>query len=155
TAQTDNTFNRFYGITTEINTEEVSQVYLEGLADRNYASMRFYETRDLIKPTLPGSDATVYPIVDYDYILKQPIIGGELSFNSNAMALTNEDGTNSDRAIVQMNWRRQMIDGIGEVFTPFANLRGDVYEVNDFIDPSDFSKENGALLFGNAVAGIE
>jgi LPS-assembly protein len=54
-----------------------------------------------------------------------------------------------------MNWRRQMIDGIGEVFTPFANLRGDVYEVNDFIDPSDNSKENGDVLRGNAVAGAE
>lgn len=155
TAQTDSTFDRFYGIRTEIDTEEVSQVYLEGLQDRNYASMRFYETRDLAKPNVPGSDATVYPIVDYDYIVKQPIIGGELSFNSNAMALTNDDGTNSDRAIVQMNWRRQIIDGIGEVFTPFANLRGDVYEVNDFVDPSDNSKENGTILRANAVAGAE
>jgi LPS-assembly protein len=167
TAQTDSTFNRFYGISpnfegsmpsfadTQIQTEEVSQVYLEGLEDRNYASLRFYDTRDLNKPTVPGSNAIVYPIIDYDYILKQPIIGGELSFNSNAMALTNDDGTNSDRAIVQMNWRRQMIDGIGEVFTPFANLRGDVYQVNDFVDPTNNTQENGPILRGNAVAGAE
>jgi LPS-assembly protein len=173
TAQTDRTFNRFYGITpnfegsapsfadAEIQTEEVSQIYLEGLKDRNYFSMRFYETRDLNTPIPPDSNATVYPIVDYDYIVKQPIIGGELSFNSNAMALTNDSGTvdgastNSDRAIVQMNWRRQMIDGIGEVFTPFAQLRGDIYEVNNFIDPTNSLSENGSILRGNAVAGAE
>ena len=163
TAQTDSTFNRFYGIKTELDTEEISQVYLEGLHDRNYASMRFYDTRDLTKPAVPGSNAIVYPIIDYDYIVKQPIIGGELSFNSNVMALTNDNattltnnvGTDSDRAIVQASWRRQIIDGIGEVFTPFANLRGDVYEVNNFIDPVENSKENGAILRGNAVAGAE
>ena len=90
------------------------------------------------------SNATVYPIIDYDYIVKQPIIGGELSFNSNAMALTNDNGsgTDSDRAIVQMKWRRQMIDGIGEVFTPFAQLRGDIYEVNNFVDLSNGLSEN-------------
>ena len=79
-----------------------------------------------IKPTPclhaedPLADATVYPIIDYDYILKNPIIGGEVSFNSNVMALSNADGTDSNRLIVEANWRRQMIDGIGEVFTPFA-----------------------------------
>ena len=169
TAQTDSTFNRFYGIShgfegaqpsfadTQMNTEEVSQVYLEGLNDRNYFSMRFYETRDLNKPTPPDSNATVYPVIDYDYIVKQPIIGGELSFNSNVMALTNSEGgnTDSDRAIVQMNWRRQMIDGIGEVFTPFAQLRGDVYQVSNFIFLPDGSTENDTIVRGNAVAGAE
>jgi LPS-assembly protein len=169
TAQTDSTFNRFYGILptfenaapsfadAEIQTEEVSQIFLEGLNDRNYFSMRFYETRDLNKPSPPDSDATVYPIIDYDYIVKQPIIGGELSFNSNAMALTNAEGgnTGSDRAIVQMNWRRQMIDGIGEVFTPFAQLRGDVYQVSNFVELPINSPENGTIVRGNAVAGAE
>ena len=156
-AQTDSTFNRFYDIQNEDKTDEISQIYLEGLNDRNYASMRFYETRNLNSPTIPGSNATVYPIVDYDYIAKNPIIGGELSFNSNAMALTNNAGNNtdSDRAIMQMNWRRQMIDGIGEVFTPFASLRGDVYQVNGFVTPSDSSDENGTFLRGNAIAGME
>ncbi len=28
----------------------------------------------------------------------------------------------SNRLIVEANWRRQMIDGIGQVYTPFAQL---------------------------------
>ena len=47
---------------------------------------RFYNTQSLLFTDEPFSDATVFPIIDYDYIVNNPIIGGELSFNSNAMA---------------------------------------------------------------------
>ena len=124
---------------------------------------RFYNTQSLLFTDEPFSDATVFPIIDYDYIIKNPIVGGELSFNSNAMVFTNKDGVDSNRLIVESNWRRQMIDGIGEVFTPFAQLRGDIYGVGgvdnqalngspDFVDETP---DNGAILRGNALGGIE
>ena len=75
----------------------------------------------------------------------------------------NQDGVDSNRLIVESNWRRQMIDGIGQVFTPFAQLRGDIYGVggvdNQGLNGSpDFVSEtpdNGAILRGNALGGIE
>ena len=67
------------------------------------------------------------------------------------------------RLIVEANWRRQMIGGIGEVFTPFAQLRGDIYGVNglekgldgseDFVD--DEKEGSDAILRGVALGGIE
>ena len=117
--------------------------------------MKFYQTNNLLSSRDPLADATVYPIIDYDYILKNPIIGGEVSFNSNVMALSNADGTDSNRLIVEANWRRQMIDGIGEVFTPFARIRGDLYGVNEFVDPETDLNSSGALGRGVAVGGAE
>ena len=154
-AESDDTFRRFYNLDSELKTDRVSQLYLEGLHDRNYASMRFYETGTLLRTKDPLADAAVYPIIDYDYIYKNPIIGGELSFNSNIMALANADGTDSNRLIVQTAWRRQMIDRIGEVFTPFAQLRGDLYGVNEFVDPATDVPSSGALVRGTAVGGAE
>ena len=61
-------------------------------------STRFYNTQSLLFTDEPFSDATVYPIIDYDYIVNNPIIGGELSFNSNAMAFSSQDGTDTQRA---------------------------------------------------------
>jgi LPS-assembly protein len=65
--------------------------------------------------------------------------------------------------IVEANWRRQMIDGIGQVFTPFAQLRGDIYGVNgigrgldgseDFVD--DEKEGSSAILRGVALGGVE
>ena len=162
-AETDETFRRFYNLDSRLKTDRVSQVYLEGLHDRNYIATRFYNTQSLLFSDEPFSEATVFPIIDYDYIVNKPIIGGELSFNSNVMAFSSEDGTDSNRLIVEANWRRQMIDGVGQVYTPFARLRGDVYGIdgvdNNGVNGSeDFvttDPEDGALLRGNAVAGFE
>ena len=162
-AETDDTFRRYYNLDSRLKTDRVSQVYLEGLHDRNYFSTRFYDTQSLLRPDEKFSEATVYPIVDYDYIVDAPIVGGELSFNSNAMVFSSQDGTDSNRLIVEANWRRQMIDGIGQVFTPFGRLRGDVYSVDepdvlelsgteDIVTPDP---EDGAIWRGNAVAGME
>ena len=154
-AESDDTFRRFYNLDSKLKTDRISQLYLEGLHDRNYASMRFYETGTLLRTQDPLADATVYPIVDYDYIFKNPIVGGELSFNSNIMALANADGTDSNRLIMQTAWRRQMIDRIGQVYTPFAQLRGDLYGVNEFVDPATEFESSGALVRGTAVGGAE
>jgi LPS-assembly protein len=125
--------------------------------------MRFYNTQSLLFTDEPFSDATVFPIIDYDYIAKNPLIGGELSFNSNVMVFQNQEGIDSNRLIVEANWRRQMIDGIGQVFTPFAQLRGDIYGVNgigrgldgseDFVD--DEKEGSSAILRGVALGGVE
>ena len=56
------------------------------------------------------------------------------------MAFSSQDGTDTQRAIVEVNWRRQMIDGIGQVYTPFAQLRGDVYDVGGV----DKNESNGS-----------
>ena len=70
-AETDETFRRFYNLDSRLKTDRVSQIYLEGLHDRNYASMRFYNTQSLLFTDEPFSDSTVFPIIDYDYIANE------------------------------------------------------------------------------------
>ena len=153
--ETDDTFRRFYNIDSELRTDRVSQLYLEGLHDRNYFAARLYQTGSLLVTDSPDSQAAVLPLIDYDYIVSRPIMGGELSFNSNVMSLTSNDGPDSSRLIVQSKWRRQFIDGMGQVYTPFAQLRGDIYEINDYVPPGTTMEENGGKLRGNAIAGAE
>jgi LPS-assembly protein len=163
-AETDETFRRFYNLDSRLKTDRVSQIYLEGLHDRNYLSTRFYNTQSLLFTDEPFSDATVYPIIDYDYIVNRPILGGELSFNSNAMVFTNQDGVDSNRLITEANWRRQLIDPIGQVFTPFAQLRGDIYGIAGYNAhqlqgseefANDVNPDENTILRGNAMAGLE
>ncbi len=162
-AETDETFRRYYNLDSRLKTDRVSQIYLEGLHDRNYLSTRFYNTQSLLFTDEPFSDATVFPIIDYDYIVNHPILGGELSFNSNVMVFQNQEGVDSNRLIVEGNWRRQMIDGMGQVFTPFAQLRGDVYGVSGVDKGVNSSEEfvtnemdgSEGILRGNAIAGLE
>ena len=70
--RSDETFRRFYNLDSRLKTDRVSQIYLEGLHDRNYISTRFYNTQSLLFTDEPFSDATVFPIIDYDYIVNKP-----------------------------------------------------------------------------------
>jgi LPS-assembly protein len=169
--ESDETFRRFYNLDSRLRTDRVSQVYLEGLRGRNYFSTRFYNTQSLLFTDEEFSESVVYPIIDYDYIVDTPVIGGELSFNSNTMVFSSADGTDSNRFIVEANWRRQLTDGIGQVFTPFGRMRGDVYSLDnpgvlELGGTEDITnanlenglasnRDNGTIWRGNAVAGLE
>ena len=75
-----------------------------------------------------------------------PILGGELSWNTNALSLSsNQDPTTfapfadgnqqMNRIVTELNWRRRLTDPIGITYTPFAQLRGDLYQLDNYIDP--------------------
>ncbi|MEM7382999.1 MAG: LPS assembly protein LptD, partial [Bacteroidota bacterium] len=87
------------------------------------------------------------------------------------IAFSSADGTDSNRFILEANWRRQLTDGIGQVFTPFGRLRGDVYSLDNpgilelggtedvanskFTDNLASNRDNGTVWRGNAVGGLE
>ncbi len=95
----------------------------------------------------------VHPVIDHQVYAGQPVAGGELSFTTNVTSLsrTNRDIYEFDadgdgiygrpdgedvrlrgaagtytRASVDMLWRRRFTDSLGQVFTPFAYVRGDL-----------------------------
>ncbi len=119
TADTDDSFRRFYKLDPIVQTDRVNTVYLQGMSDRNYFATKLYQFGGLLLTDTPYSNAWVHPVVDYNYIVNQPVLGGELSFTGHARSLTRSDSTDTNRAVVEANWRRQMIDPIGQVWTPF------------------------------------
>ena len=72
-----------------------------------------------------------------------PVLGGELSFNAHARSLTRSDGTDTSRVVLEADWRRKMIDPVGQVWTPFGQLRGDVYSYSDAVDPDHPAADPG------------
>ena len=139
-----------------------SNIYLEGHTDRNaltfhaYAfsiSQEDYTTDGINDPSaafspvgssLQDKQPFVMPVVDYDYVFDDPVVGGELSFTGNFTSLTRAEtdafqatGSNVDRfrgvdgtfsrLSLQGDWRKTFIDPLGQVFTPFAYVRGDLF----------------------------
>ncbi|MBA5776709.1 LPS-assembly protein LptD [Stappia sp. F7233] len=101
----------------------------------------------------------VHPVVDYSYIYGEPIAGGELSFVGNLTSLTRDttDAINVNtvdrfrgvegtftRTTLEASWRRSLIDPLGQVFTPFAYVKGDLF----FLASAD---QNVTALTGDAV----
>lgn len=101
-AVTDKTFFNDYNLSvrqTEIDpfqtglTEGTSQIYLTGKGNRSYfdaRAMHFYGFSQYdVQDELP----IIHPVVDYNYIFGQPVLGGELGFRINLTSLSREDAS--------------------------------------------------------------
>jgi LPS-assembly protein len=169
TVESDKSFRRFYGFDGAFQTDRVNVGYLVGMSDRNYFGAKLYHFGGL----LTNEDSTVatsrvHPVVDYNYVAGQPVLGGELSANVHvrSMSRTNglsfdadpnkvRTGADSTHAVTEIAWRRKLIDPIGQTWTPFANVRGDVYSFSDTRDPvTGLPLEKDSLARGVGTVGL-
>jgi LPS-assembly protein len=61
-----------------------------------------------------------------------------------------------NRIVTELNWRRRLTDPIGITYTPFAQLRGDLYQLSNYVNPYDLTAplESTSLARGLALGGI-
>ncbi len=140
TADTDDTFRRFYKLDGVTATERTSQVFLTGLGDRSYFGAYLYAFQNISKDGSTASfysegDTIVYPSIDYNYIHADPILGGELRWDTSVVALSRADDGDVSRVVTELGWRRTLTDGLGQRVTPFASARTDVYGFTSYDDP--------------------
>jgi len=149
------------------------------LSVRAYAfqiSQEDYEDSDFdangfspVGSSLQDKQPLVLPVIDYDYVFADPILAGELSLAANFTSLTRDetdafsidggttprfrgvDGTFS-RLSLQGDWRRTFIDPLGQSFTPFAYMRGDLFFLAS--PDSDVTALAGESFVGRAMPAI-
>ncbi len=152
TLESDDTFRRFYGFDDILQTDRVNNGFLVGISDRNYFGANLYHFGGLQFTDTDSAKSRVHPVIDYNYIVGAPVIGGELAFNGHARAMTRVTGTaaqaagftgtDSTHVVAEVTWRRKFIDAIGQTFTPFFSGRGDLYS---FSDARTFDPATGLL----------
>ncbi len=156
TLESDDTFRRFYKLDSTVRTDRISKVYMIGESERNYFSAYLYHFGGLLAADNSNSESRVHPIIDYNYVVADPVLGGELSFDANLLSLSRDDGVDSNRVVAEVRWRRQLIDGLGQVYTPFAHLRGDIYRVTNLVDPgTGLPRPEDVTTRGMATAGLQ
>lgn len=119
--------------------------------------------------SLQDKQPLVLPVVDYDYVFADPILAGELALTANFTSLTRDetdafsidggttpkfrgvDGTFS-RFSVKGNWRRTFIDPLGQTFTPFAYVRGDLFFLTS--PDADVTALAGESFVGRAMPAV-
>lgn len=150
----DDTFLRVYDLSSK--TDVVSQGYLIGQSDRNYFDMRVMHLKGLQTTDDNDTQPLVHPVVDYNYLFADPIFGGELGFDANVLSLSRQDGVDTSRVVTDVHWRRTFTDAVGQRITPFFDFRGDIYQVNDLVDPISLTpKGSETVLRGQASVGLE
>jgi LPS-assembly protein len=157
TVESDDTFRRFYKLDSVLQTDRVNSVFLQGLGERSHFAMTGYQFGGLLLSDSKIADSRVMPVVDWNYVFNKSILGGELSWNVNALNLKRGDALSSGtalkadgtrltgvpvvdsemtRASVDVNWRRKLTDQIGITYQPFVNVRGDVTQLSNAPDAS-------------------
>ena len=130
TLESDELFRRTYKLDSILQTDRVNVAYLQGISERNYFAANFYHFGGLFLTDDVVATSYVHPVIDYNYILGTPVLGGQLSFTAHARALTRSDGTDNNHFVLAADWKRKMIDPIGQVWTPFASFRGDICQLD-------------------------
>lgn len=187
-AQSDHNFSRTYNIGGYGDDVHRSQIYLQGLSGRNYFDTRFYhfEAQDDARKRYADGTRNPYeryskqpwvlPRIDYGYIPKESILGGELKFNNNLQTIyrdksdfgkTDWSGDNridtarlvgmrgtSARLTSEVEWKRSLISDYGFVFSPILALRGDGIAMDNRGHYENISLRDNAFR-GTATAGLE
>ena len=162
TLESDDYFRRFYKLDNILQTDRINEVYLTGLSERNYFGAYLYHFGGLRFDDTSTSEGRVHPVIDYNYVFADPILGGELSFNANALSFSRDYSEKGgpgesamNRVVAEVNWRRRFTDPLGQTYTPFVNLRGDIYTLHDVYDPVTLEViEDEAETRGVASAGL-
>jgi len=155
TLESDDTFRRYYRLDDIYATDRMSKIYLVGQAGRNYFEADLYHFGGLTSEDTSASKSVVHPSIDYNYIFAEPVLGGELAYDSNVLSLERNSGGDVNRFVNQVKWRRTMTDSLGQVYTPFAQVRGDLYQATGFVEEDGTPKDGFSGARGTVVGGFE
>ncbi|WP_254472699.1 LPS-assembly protein LptD [Bartonella sp. B1098] len=181
-AQSDRHFSRAYKLENYSNPTQLSQIYLNGLAGKNYFDMRFYHFK--IQDSIlndphyerHSQQVWVLPRIDYSFTPDEPIYNGELTFHSNIQSIYRRHADfsspdwnknplntvrlsgmagNSLRLTNELEWKKRFNMHNGLILTPLLSLRADILTINGQENYAD-SRENNALsaIRGSKIRGI-
>ena len=192
TVVSDKFFRDDYSIDDANRYDVPSAIYLTGEGSKSWFDARSIYFLGLTENDVQAELPVIHPVVDYDYIVDHPVIGGELGWNINLTSLTREqaafdqiagfadptitctgqsilstprtaclqrgiDGSYT-RLSADIYWKKTITDRLGEQWTPFAYLRGDLAwtDLDTNATPVQFVDANQAFLArGMPAIGLE
>lgn len=147
-SQTDNNFARTYEIRGFESDTFANQGYLSGLSRRNSFDLRafYFDVQDADPLDQAERKQAIAQTLDHEYIVPQPVLGGELSVTTNitntdrdlADTFTTVNGVNRfpgleggmTRLTSELEWKRQFVVPGGLVLTPLLAARGDIHRLD-------------------------
>ena len=112
-----------------------SEIYIERYRDDNYfdvSGLYFQSLRGRREPA--GQIPIGLPVFDARYDFKEDYLDGDISFFTSGHGLTRNNGRNAARLTFGADWEREWLLSSGIAITSFAEVRSDLFAVND--DPT-------------------
>ncbi|MGD1934118.1 MAG: LPS assembly protein LptD [Candidatus Phaeomarinobacter sp.] len=126
---TDETYLRRYDIFNE--NDLISTAHVQTLDGRNFARAEAMYFQGLQANDDQANIPFVAPLIDAEYYLEPLIAGGQVRASINVLNLQREEGTSFQRVSADVGWDISRTAKSGEIFGAFADLRGDIYVVDE------------------------
>lgn len=152
----DRTFLRRYDISRDDRLR--STINVERISDTSYLSIAGWATQTLRVNTEQGQVPFVLPVVDYRKRFSDPTgLGGTLELQANTLAITRDEGQNTQRAFAGARWDLRKLTPLGQVVTLTGLVRGDVYhsDNNDLTATAIYRGNPGWETRGIALAALD
>ncbi|WP_336279046.1 LPS-assembly protein LptD [Bartonella sp. CB175] len=180
--QSDRDFSRTYKLENYNNPTQLSQLYLNGLAGKNYFDMRFYhfKIQDMLNNTYnerSSQQARVFPRINYSFIPNDSVYTGLLSFHSNMQSIYRRHtdpssidwnnhpiqaarlsgiARNNFRLTSELEWKKRFNTHSGLILTPILALRTDIITTNAHENHANHTiNSSSSTIRGMATAGLE
>jgi LPS-assembly protein len=151
----DRTFLRRYDISRDDRLRSTAN--LERITDLSYLSIAGWATQTLRINAQQGQIPVALPAIDYRQKLAHPVLGGDLQFQANSVALLRDDGQDTQRAFAGAQWNLRRLTGMGQVVTLTALARGDAFHTNntDATTTLSYRGNEGWTARGVATAALD
>jgi|CXWL01.1.fsa_nt_gi LPS-assembly protein len=107
----------------------ISQLYAIGQDERSYSSIATVSFQGLREGDSQDLLPVILPFADAERVYTDPLFEGQVRFNLNSAVLQRSVGADSARVSGSVSWRKDTLFGPGIVFSPFAQLRADAFNV--------------------------
>ncbi len=131
-----------------------NSAFIEGFRGRNYARAEGFFWRGLRQNDDPGLTPIVAPLVNYSFVGQPGRYGGRWGLDANLMVLTKKEGADSRRLSLRTGWELPHIATTGEVWHLFADLRSDVYWVDEVREPGRAANDLFSGLTGRIMPRV-
>jgi LPS-assembly protein len=127
----DDTYLRRYDVSDSNYNSLNSRLYVEGIGERSYTGVNALAFQDLQPGNDPGADPLALPMAEYNWVGNQDRLGGHFGFDGSLLGLHRPKGADTRRASATGSWIFPFSSPIGDRYTFTAQMRGDVYWVNE------------------------
>lgn len=151
----DRTFLRRYDISRDDRLR--STLGAQRIGENSYFSIAGWAVQTLRSGDPQGQTPIALPVIDYRLRLLDPLLGGRIQLQANALAITRTDGQDTQRAFAAFEWNLRKLTGMGQEVNFTTYLRGDVYHSSDNLlnNIPRYAGDPGWKARGIAAAAID
>ena len=107
----------------------VNDLFVEDSYGRSRLALTSYYFEGLRSTDIARRIPYVLPLIEYNYIPVDNVLGGQFRFDVNGVGLTRGSGRDEQRLTTEASWRKPVVMAGGQLWTFVLGGRGDAYNI--------------------------